>query len=229
MKKTAILTVIIAFIFASNSFGQECKAYFPMKKGVSFEITNYNAKGKEGSKALHTITNYEESGGNMTVDVTTEVLAEKQEEPMIFEYQAACENGKFRMNRFGGMSTEQMGGMGTVDIDGDYLEIPENPSTGQMLPDSKIIMTVKSESVPLMTFTYDITNRKVEGYEEVETPAGKYKALKISYDVSTKMIMTIQSKMAEWFVEGVGVVKSEQYNNKGKLKSYSLLTALEGV
>jgi len=201
-----------------------------MKEGVTFEITNYNAKGKDQGKSIHTINKVEKSGGNIMVDVSMEIMTEQEsEEPIVFDYQAMCEDGKFVMNRFSGMSMEQMGS-GVVTVDGDYLDIPSNVSAGQSLPDARMTMHIgESGSAGLININYDITNRKVEGFETVETPAGSYEAMKISYDMSMKMVVNIQSKAAEWFVEGVGVVKSEQYNKKGKLQSYSLLTAIDGI
>jgi hypothetical protein len=231
--KKYILTTAVLLVSVVFSFAQDCKAYFPMKKGVTFEITNYNDKGKEEGKAIHKITNYSESGGDVTVDVTTEIVPDKKsEEPIFFDYQAKCEKGNFTMNKFGGVSSEQMGMMnGMVTIDGDYLGVPNNPSEGQTLPDAQMTLNIgESDSTEaFMKFKYIITNRKVEGYEKVETAAGNFEALKISYDVTTKMVITMQSKVAEWFVEGVGVVKTEQYNKKGKRQSYSLLTSLEGI
>jgi len=229
MKKYILTATTIIFTIVAT-FGQDCKSYFPMKEGVKFETTAYNAKGKESSKALHTIINYEESDGNMTADVRTKVTTDdKKQEPIIFEYQAVCEDGQFKMNRFGGVSSEQLGMMdGNVDVDGDYLMIPDNPEEGQMLPDGKMTMTINASGME-MKIKYDITNRKVDGFETVETSAGSFDALKISYTVTTKIVMKVESQVAEWFVEGVGVVKSEQYNKKGKLQGYSLLTSLEGI
>ena len=126
MKKYILAVSTLLLIAVTNSKGQDCKAYFPMKEGVSFEITNYNAKGKEVGKAHHKVTKYEELGSTVLVDVTTEVMTEdNQDEPIIFDYQVQCEDGNFRMNRFGGISSDQMGMMnGMVTIDGDFLDIP---------------------------------------------------------------------------------------------------------
>ena len=231
--RKSIIPVLLMVMYSSAILAQECKAYFPMKKGVIFEITNYNAKGKEEGRAVHEVVDLNGSGANVTVDVSTELFLEKgEDEPILFNYQAKCENGKFTMNRFGGVSSEQMGMMnGMVRIDGDYLEVPDNPDAGQMLPDAHMTLNVgESDSTEaFMKIKYDITNRKAEGYETVETEAGSFKALKISYDVNTKIVVNIQSKVAEWFVEGVGVVKTEQYNKKGKLQGYSLMTSLDGI
>ena len=113
MKRNLILISTLIFLISTSSFGQECKAYFPMKEGASFEVTNYNPKGKEEGKSIHTIKKVEQSGDNIMIDASMEIVTDKKtDEPMIFDYQAKCEDGKFVMNRFSGMSMEQMG-MGT--------------------------------------------------------------------------------------------------------------------
>jgi hypothetical protein len=39
--------------------------------------------------------------------------------------------------------------------------------------------------------------------------------------------MNIQTSAVEWIAEGVGIVKTESYNKKGKIESYQVLTKLE--
>jgi hypothetical protein len=70
-----------------------------------------------------------------------------------------------------------------------------------------------------------ITNRKVEILEEITTPAGKYKCAKITYDMEMKMGMVIKLKGVEWISQKVGIVRSESYDQKGKLMSYSVLSS----
>jgi len=69
-----------------------------------------------------------------------------------------------------------------------------------------------------------ITNRKVEAIEDITTPAGTFTCYKISSDVETKMMMKISIKSVEWYAKNVGTVRTESYNNNGKLTGYTLLT-----
>ena len=39
-----------------------------------------------------------------------------------------------------------------------------------------------------------------------------------------KMMLKRSIKIAEWIAPGVGVVKTESYNQKGELENYTLLT-----
>jgi len=78
----------------------------------------------------------------------------------------------------------------------------------------------------MMNMTISITNRKVEAVENVTTPAGTFECYKISYDIATKMMINVKMKGTEWYAKNVGLVKSESYNNDGKLMGSNLLTGL---
>jgi hypothetical protein len=93
------------------------------------------------------------------------------------------------------------------------------------LPDGELKMVVKSGSATIITITLNISNRKVEGREDITTDAGTFSSYKLSYDISTKAgFITTNSNVIEWISEGVGLVKSETYNRRGRLAGYSVLT-----
>ncbi|MDA3779401.1 MAG: hypothetical protein PF487_04125 [Bacteroidales bacterium] len=45
-------------------------------------------------------------------------------------------------------------------------------------------------------------------------------------NMETKMVFTIKVKSAQWYVKDIGPVRTESYNKKGKLTSYTDLTKL---
>jgi hypothetical protein len=104
------------------------------------------------------------------------------------------------------------------------MEFPSNMQAGQVLKDARITMTAKTQGITVMNMNVYITNRKVEAIEDVTTPAGTFSCYKLTSDVETKMMMKVSVKNVEWYSMNVGVVKSESYNNKGKLTGYTLLT-----
>ena len=75
-----------------------------------------------------------------------------------------------------------------------------------------------------MTMKFDIKNRKVEKKESITTPAGTFVCYKVTYDMDMKVLMRRSMKTAEWLAPGVGVVKTETYNQKGELEGYTELT-----
>jgi hypothetical protein len=87
-------------------------------------------------------------------------------------------------------------------------------------------MNVSNQGMTMMNMVTKISNRKVDAMEEITTPAGKFNCAKISYDVETKMMMLIHMKGIQWISQKVGVVRSESYDQKGKLVGYSVLASI---
>ena len=77
----------------------------------------------------------------------------------------------------------------------------------------------------------NITGRTVGDKESINVPAGAYNAFKINQDMEMQtkaMGMNMPAtriQTVEYFVPGVGMVRSESYRN-GKLMSYSVLNKL---
>jgi hypothetical protein len=73
----------------------------------------------------------------------------------------------------------------------------------------------------------NLSNRKCAAIESVTTPAGTFECYKITQDVEAKAIVKVLATDITWLAEGVGVVKSESYDKKGKLMGSSQLTKFE--
>jgi hypothetical protein len=75
--------------------------------------------------------------------------------------------------------------------------------------------------------------RTVSGKETVTSPAGTWEAYVISYDgaMKTKMagigLPASNFTVKEWFVPGIGVVKSETASKSGKVIGSTLLTSIK--
>lgn len=225
MKKS--LTFITSFVMAGFLFAQDCEPYFPMDEGTQFEITDYDKKDKITGKVKHTVlTKTDEGSGNLTCTVQQESFDNKDEPVYTSQYTVHCVDGVFNIDMSVFMDSEQMSGYSEMDTDVDAtnLEMPTNPVVGQELGDGTLTVKIGSGGVTMFTMTVNVTNRKVDAIEEVTTDAGTFECVKITYDVSTKMLVKIERSVAEWYSPNVGVVKTETYK-KDKLESYSLLTS----
>ncbi|MCK5105190.1 MAG: hypothetical protein KAR17_20345, partial [Cyclobacteriaceae bacterium] len=141
-----------------------------------------------------------------------------------------CKNGKFEFDMAFKMNGEALQAYEDMDINVDATEfqIPSmDTAPGTLLKDGSLVVDVASNSVHMFKMTVLITDRKVEAREEIKTPAGDFDCLKLSQKISTKMIIGIEASSIEWYSEGVGMVRSESYNKKGKLNGYSELTKFE--
>jgi len=111
-------------------------------------------------------------------------------------------------------------------VETENVTIPTNAKPGDVLPDGKVVATIITPGMPI-TITVNLTNRKVEANETITTPAGTFNCLKITYDFSLKMLLTLRGKAAQWYADGVGLVKTENYNKKGKLTGFSQVTKID--
>ena len=123
----------------------------------------------------------------------------------------------------------------TMTMEGDNMEIPENLSIGQSLPDAKIKMTFTKDGSKTGSMDIFIKNRKVESKESITTSAGTFECYKISYDVESSiglammanMQMKTVSKCVMYYNTENGPIKTENYNEKGKMIGYTLVTEIK--
>ncbi len=224
MKKITLL--ILSSFIISSIWAQNC-SYYPLKKGTMMRYETYNAKDKLESSNKTEILSIATSGNKTTA--TTEVTSydKKGEEVYQTEVPIICDNGELIIDMKSMIPEETLEGFKDMDVDikTDNLTIPKNAQPGQQLNDGHMSISVSSSGMALGTFKFDITNRKVVGEEKITVDGKEYSAMKITYDFDTKvMIMNKQFKVADWYVDGLGVVKSVTYKSDGeKVVSYTLL------
>lgn len=222
---TLVLTICTLTVFA------QCDdAFFPFNEGVSFEQTAYDKKGKEQGKSMSEVVSVD---GSSAV-VKNVYFDKKGKEIADGEYTIICEGSTIKMdfNNFIPEGTLDQYGDAEVNVEGDFISIPDNLEVGQTLPDGTGTITIKMTSTAAMTITMEmtITDRKVEKSETIKTPAGSFDTFKISQTTIMKMNMmgmnkTTETSAASWYAKGVGMVRNENYDKKGSLMGYTQLTA----
>jgi hypothetical protein len=197
-------------------------------------MTHYSAKEKVTGKSLSQILSVEDNGGVLTAHIKGTAYDKKGEEITSMNFEYICDDGvlKMDMNKF--IPKDMFGGDTDIEfeMEGDYLEFPKSLDVGQSLKDGMINGKMTMEGNPAManmTLSVKIFNRKVEAKEDITTPAGNFTCFKISYDMeSSTKVMGMNNKVnlkgIDYVSEGIGVIKTESYNKKGDLSSYSLLT-----
>lgn len=226
MLKTLTSFVFILFISFSLFAQNACSKYYVFKEGVKFEMTTYNNKDKQTGIVKYEVKNVT---GNTAI-LKNELFDAKGKSVMSSEFGLICDDKGISIDFKSLMNNqvfEQFKEMDMdLDISGTNIQIPNNLSPGQTLPDAELIMTMSMASVTIK-MEIKITNRKVVGNETISTSAGTFDCVLITSDRELKMGMnrTISSK--QWLAEGVGMVKSEEYDKKGNLVSKSILTKFE--
>ncbi len=225
--KYRIISLIAITLLCWTTSAQDCSQYYLMVEGATFQYTNYNKKGKMESTVDYRVKDVQDNGSGISATMVMVIKDKKGEASYESEYAIICEDGKVKIDFKSLMNQgmyQQFGDM-DIDISGTDLELPNNLSVGQELPDANVDVSINSGAPMKMSMSVQTTNRKVEKEETVTTPAGSFDCVVISSEVMAKMMLgkqTIPSK--EWISEGVGIVKQETYNKNGKLLGYMELT-----
>ena len=225
MKKLLIAAIVLLGFVANTMAQTGCSKYYPFKEGTKAEITAYDNKGKTAAVIDYTILKTTKTSEGEVATMKSSVRDEKGKLIAETEYNATCDGNKISIDYKSMVSPMMMDQFKDMeyDISGTDLEIPNNLSVGQTLPDAQMIMNISMSGIK-MNMELSITNRKVIGKESVTTPAGTFNCFVITSDMTTKMGVSQTSNSKQWIAEGVGMVKQEDYQ-KGKVSSSSLLTA----
>ena len=101
--------------------------------------------------------------------------------------------------------------------------IKDSAQGGETIPDRsyQLILNMLKNEV-------NISGAAYMGEEQVHTRAGKFDCIKISYLMRTKIVLKSKTlRVTEWYAKGVGLVKSEAYDTKGKLDCKTLLVKID--
>ena len=231
--KNLILLLLVSFL-SVPLFSQDnlCESsYMPFNKGVKLEYTNYNAKGKETGRQEQNVSQLTaiDDGFKATIEFTV-FDAKGKEVSSGGSFDIECQDGTVKMDMSKMINPELLESYNNMDaeITGENIQFPNNPKEGQSLPDGTMDIKASMGGIGSMNTSIRMVNRKVEGFEKVTTPAGTYDCVKISQETEMKMMgINRSSKSVNWLAKGIGTVKTENYNAKGKLESSMLLTRLE--
>ncbi|MCW5520221.1 hypothetical protein J1N09_10255 [Aureitalea sp. L0-47] len=227
MKK--IITIFtLSLMISSTVNAQDCSKYYPFTEGAVSQLTMYNAKGKSQGMVEYHINSVSSTGDATIANMTMKLIDKKGKEMNGTEYEATCKEGVVSIDFKSLMGQGMLAAYGEemeTDVKGTNLDLPNDLSVGQSLPDAEIIVTM---SMSGMNFTMStlITDRKVLATETVTVPAGTFPCYVLTQTTRIKSMAANQSRTSkQWIAEGVGVVKSEDYNKKGKLDGTSVLTS----
>lgn len=227
MKKIPTFLLSCLLILSSTVFSQEdCNPYYVLTEGKSWTIKTYSAKkDKLESTQTYKVIAAEELDGKLVVTVNLIALDKKDEEVLNKHVTFECEDGVVNMDLSSMMPPEMLESFKSMDIkmEMERMSIPKSLTVGQKLDDGSMKMTMNGPVDFSMGFV--IKDRLVESKESINVPAGDFEAYKISYITAYSGIGSREIKGVEYIAEGLGLVRSESYNNKGELDTYSVLVS----
>lgn len=233
--KNSFLFFLLAFMILLSvqpAFSQDniCEnGYMPFKEGISFELTNYDKKGKETSTARHKVTKLEKTYDSFKASVEITVKDQKGKTTVSNNYFMECRDEVLTVDMSSMLDPRSMESMSSMEMEmtGDALQFPRTLTPGQTLPDGTMTLKAKTSGIVFMSIIMEVKNRQVGDQETITTPAGTFDCIKISQDTEIRSLIKNTYRSTTWYAIGIGMVKSENYDKKGNLESSTVLTKLE--
>ncbi len=230
MKNYAFFFLFIGILLPWNYVAaQDCDIYKDFSEGTTTRMVHYDKKDKVTGYTITTVTEKKKLSNGVSM-LFHQVYDDTEEYKFESDMRIECRGGEviYSMENFIDPTTLSAYEGMEFEISADDLSIPSNAKPGDELNDGAVSITINTGSPVKVTVTSTISNRKVVSKESVETPAGKFDCLKISYDVLTQIaFVKMRSSTVEFYNEKSGVVKTESFNKKGKLTGYSLLEEIK--
>jgi len=229
MKSTFIFIIIGSLIFPSLQ-AQNCEAYIPTEVGQKLMFQTSNKKGKTQSYYSQELYSKKDKDGGTAYEIIqiSYDTSKKRKITNQDTLEFLCKDNSFYVDMNSFLNEEQMKAYDESQITMTFKNIsyPVNLKPGMILEDGYVEAEVNT-GIPIV-FRTDITNRKAESYETVNTSAGNFETIKVSQDVSAKFgFLTVKMHTVNWVKKNIGNVKSESYDKNDKLISVTELISIE--
>jgi len=201
-------------------------AFFAMKKGVVQTMASKDDKGRITSQARNTVKEITGAKNAFAIHYESEILDNKgkpanKEQPFIIDYRIVVKDGIMYLDMkemFGSME-----GLDGIQASGKAMKIPSDLSVGQAIEDANAKVRIGFINCSVI-----MTEGKCLAIEDVLVEAGTFKCYKISQKTNTTaMGVKNEGTTITWYAKGVGAVKTETYDKKGKLTSIQELISIQ--
>lgn len=216
MRKTLIIAMFLGT--GIQLFAQNCGSYFTQKQGTVLQFTNYDKNNKVESYSETKLDKIETS----QVSITVRELDKKKVQQSEVKATVTCNGGSMVFDMIGQMGKQAVA-FPDATITGDNLEYPSVMTVGQTIKDCSV--KIGSPQLPF-SLEMQIADRKITAKESITTAAGTFECYKITYSVTTKMMMDIKMTGIQWYSTKLGVIKTQSFDTAGNLLTVSQLEAI---
>lgn len=210
-----------SFLFAALACfaagrAQNCLGYYFLQNNKTVEMALYNKKGDETGRQVYRVSNVINSGGVTTARLDSEMFDKKGKSIVKSESNIKCDGGVVMMDMKMAMPQQQSNQMAKADVKTSefYIEYPYSMNVGDQLKDAEMHMEIDMGNGMKQSVDMEVKERKVEGKENVTTPAGTWECYKISFKNHMRMKtmgigVPVNTEGIEWYAPGFGIVKTE--------------------
>ncbi len=175
------------------------------------------------------VSSLENKDGFMVINlISTLVRGKKKKDSTKLAGRIKCKDGNFYLDGLDYVPSNNKEIEGSIEFafEGDYIKFPNQMQSGDKLEDAVFTVSVGASGSSITALHVNIFDRQVEKQGSFSTKAGDFDGAVISYGYDTKIaFIKVRGRVKQWYVPGIGVVKSESYNKKGKLReSFELVS-----
>ncbi|MDX5438124.1 MAG: hypothetical protein LPK03_13060 [Pontibacter sp.] len=237
MKRNVLFLLLYCLWLATPAYAQtSCADFQLLRENASYEMLTYDGKDRQTGRVVYNVQDVKRTGGKAEADVHSEVYDQKGRLASEGDFTIGCNDGTIWMDMRSLMSPDIMGAYKDMEMTmtGDKMLYPNKLTVGQTLQDGTMTMEMKDRAngQNMMTMVMKVMDRKVEGKESIQVPAGSYNSYKIRQNTEVEnraMGMKMPGariETVEYYVPEIGTVRSETYRN-GKLQSYTVLSKIK--
>lgn len=225
-----IALIMTLFTGSLTSQSDACTPFFVFKEGTHWTMEAFNKKDKFENRITYKIIRVDHSGPKVTAQVSSTMYDKKEKLLFEMDYEVSCTDGVYSVDLSSVLSpaiTRGFQGM-EMEIEGQELTLPPDLEKGQELADANTEITVRSSGIQLMSTRVEMSDRKVTDQTAMTVPAGSFDCFEIKSQQAVKAgFVNKEYEVVDYYSPGVGMVRTETYDKKGKLDSYMVLTEFE--
>ncbi|WP_282013841.1 hypothetical protein [Marinifilum flexuosum] len=225
-----IYSTLLFLMISILCFGQRDYSYMPSKRNFKVKYVNYDHKNRKVYTEIWQLAGKsKDESGKIRYNIESEITTVKQNTfYQYFHFTSKDSNFYIGAERYLDPIKLDSYQKMVVKIDADRVVLPIKPIPGKILPEASCQADIlRGTGSVLMSMTVLLVNRKVDGVESIETPAGKFKCYKISSDkIYFSGISRNKTKLVEWYAINVGLIRMEEYHKKGKLIFYKQIESI---
>lgn len=231
MKK--IFTVLLVFCVTGYiTRAQQCEnALYNFKEGATWELTNFDKKGKAEGSSMFTISNISAVDSVLKGQLHKESYDIKNKQVGSADFNLQCINGNFMVDMEFVISEKQFESYRNSEfkvLKHDRLLFPKVMEIGAKLSNGQLSGEIDTQDgTKVGKVFYETTERLVLAKEKITVPAGTFECIKISTKINSATTiagvnLNYDYVLVEWYAYGLGIIRSETYK-KDKLEAYSVL------
>lgn len=229
------LILTATFCVATGAMAQQdCAFFFPNQEGEQITRNCYDAQGKLTNILVYRVDQAYSYPSGMEVVANYTFTNPTGQALTSGQMVARCSNGNFTMSM--GHVATYPDALSMVNADvfmmGDLMNYPDafanpmDPGDDDEFDDATLRIYQKNNKNNRAEI--NIFDRQFVSNESVNTPAGSFYCTKVKYDMNIWTPQgTIKGYGYEWYAPNIGIVRTEQYNDKKELQSYSVLERIK--